>query len=53
MENLFLCIAGNVSSLEINVVDPDGHTLTITFTDVDGNTGSAEYNFTGQIRDRE
>ena len=44
--------AGNVSELEINPFEfaPDNHTLTITFTDELGNTGSAEFNFTSQER---
>lgn len=32
---------------------PDGHTLTVTFTDVRGNVGITRYNFTGQTRERE
>ena len=49
------CPAGNVSSLDINLLDftPEGHTLTINFTDVNGNEGSAQYNFTGQTRQGE
>ena len=32
---------------------PDDHTLTIIFTDVNGNVGSSQYNFTGMERQRE
>ena len=32
---------------------PDNHTLTITFTDEDGNEGSSQFNFTGQTREGE
>ena len=41
-----------MSSLDINPFDfpPDDHTLTITFIDQLGNTGSSEYNFTSQER---
>ena len=32
---------------------PGGHVLTITFTDVNGNEGSSQYNFAGQTRQGE
>lgn len=45
-------LIGNTSSLEINVLDfaPGSHVLIITFTDVDGNAGSAQYTFTRATR---
>ena len=41
--------------MEINLQDlgPGEHTLTITFTDMNGNQGSSRLNFTGQTRERE
>lgn len=52
---LQIYFAGNASDLEINVLDftPDPHTLTITFTDVDGSESSTQFNFTGQTREGE
>ena len=46
---------GNTSSVEINLLDlgPGGHTLTITFSDVNGNEGSSQLNLTGLTRERE
>ena len=46
---------GNASLVEINLLDlgPGGHTLTITFSDVNGNEGSSRLNLTGQTRERE
>ena len=46
---------GNASLVEINLLDlgPGGHTLTITFSDVNGNEGSSRLNFTGETRERE
>ena len=46
---------GNASLVEINLLDlgPGGHTLTITFSNVNGNKGSSRLNLTGQTRERE
>ena len=46
---------GNASLVEINLLDlgPGGHTLTITFSDVNGNEGSSQLNLTGLTRERE
>lgn len=47
------CCSGDANLIEINPFEfsSGNHTLTIAFTDMDGNMGSTEYNFIGRTRD--
>ena len=57
--NVFMLLislyVGNISEININPLEftPGDHILTISFVDVNGNTGSFQFNFTGRLRECE